>query len=221
MNPHLRFDLNYILRHLPDFGPAVLTAVEILVLSAVLAFLWGIVLGIARLGRGPVYWAATVYIELFRNTPLLIQIYFAFFGLPALGLYLSAFITGVVALAAQHAAFFAEIFRGTIQSIQKEQREAGLALGMMPNQAMRYVILPQAMRNAIPAIGNQVVLLLQDTALVSTIGVYEITLQGRTLAERSAASFEMFVTVGAIYLILSTSMSVTLRGIESAYRVGR
>ena len=221
MNPHLRFDLDYLLRHLPDFGPAVLTAVEILVLSAVLAFLWGIVLGIARLGRGPVYWAATGYIELFRNTPLLIQLYFAFFGLPAIGLYLSAFATGVIALAAQHAAFFAEILRGTIQSIQKEQREAGLALGMMPNQAMRYVILPQAMRNAIPAIGNQVVLLLQDTALVSTIGVYEITLQGRTLAERSAASFEMFVTVGAIYLILSAFMSVTLRGIESAYRVGR
>lgn len=221
MNPHLRFDLDYILRHLPDFGPALLTSVEILVLSAVLAFLWGIVLGVARLGRGPVYWAATGYIELFRNTPLLIQIYFAFFGLPAIGIYLSAFATGVIALAAQHGAFFAEILRGTIQSIQKEQREASLALGMMPNQAMRYVILPQAMRNAIPATGNQVVLLLQDTALVSTIGVYEITLQGYTLAEQSAASFEMFVTVGAIYLILSTSMSVALRWIESVYRVGR
>ena len=221
MNQHIRFDLDYILRHLPDFGPAVLTAIEILVLSAILAFLWGIVLGIARLGRGPAYWAATGYIELFRNTPLLIQIYFAFFGLPAIGLYLSAFATGVLALVAQHGAFFAEILRGTIQSIHKEQREAGLALGMMPNQAMRYVILPQALRNAIPATGNQVVLLLQDTALVSTIGVYEITLQGRTLAERSAASFEMFVTVGAIYLVLSGLMSVTLRGVESFYRVGR
>jgi His/Glu/Gln/Arg/opine family amino acid ABC transporter permease subunit len=221
MNQHMRFDVDYILRHLPDFGPALLTSVEILVLSATLAFLWGTVLAVARLGRGPFYWSATGYIELFRNTPLLIQIYFAFFGLPAIGLYLSAFITGVIALSAQHGAFFAEILRGTIQSIQKEQREAGLALGMMPFQAMRYVILPQALRNAIPATGNQIVLLLQDTALVSTIGVYEITLQGRTLAERSAASFEMFVTVGAIYLILSGLMSVTLRGIEGAYRAGR
>lgn len=221
MNQHLRFDVDYIVRHLPDFGPALLTAIEILVLSACLAFLWGIILGIARLGRGPIYWASTAYIELFRNTPLLIQIYFAFFGLPAIGLYLSAFTTGVIALAAQHGAFFAEILRGTIQSIQKEQREAGLALGMMPSQTMRYVILPQAVRNAIPATGNQVVLLLQDTALVSTIGVYEITLQGRTLAERSAASFEMFVTVGVIYLILSALMSITLRRIENVYRVGQ
>ena len=74
MNQHIRFDLDYILRHLPDFGPALLTAIEILVLSAILAFLWGIVLGIARLGRGPAFWAATGYIEVFRNTPLLIQI---------------------------------------------------------------------------------------------------------------------------------------------------
>jgi His/Glu/Gln/Arg/opine family amino acid ABC transporter permease subunit len=221
MNEHLRFDLEYMLRHLPDFGPALVTAVKILVLSAALAFVWGTILAIARLGRGPSYWAAMGYIELFRNTPLLIQIYFAFFGLPAMGLYLSAFTTGVIALAAQHGAFFAEILRGTIQSIQKEQREAGLALGMMPGQAMRYVILPQAVRNAIPATGNQLVLLLQDTALVSTIGVYEITLQGRTLAERSAASFEMFVAVGAIYLVLSALMSVGLRSIESVYRPRR
>jgi His/Glu/Gln/Arg/opine family amino acid ABC transporter permease subunit len=221
VNEHLRFDLDFVLRHLPDFGPALVTALEILVLAAALAFVWGTVLAVARLARGPVYWAATAYIELFRNTPLLIQIYFAFFGLPAMGIYLSAFATGVLALAAQHGAFFAEILRGTIQSIQKEQREAGLALGMLPSQAMRYVILPQAVRNAIPATGNQLVLLLQDTALVSTIGVYEITLQGRTLAERSAASFEMFVAVGAIYLLLSALMSVALRGIEGAYRVGR
>lgn len=221
MNSHLRFDLNYILRHLPDFGPAIWMALQILVLASVIALIWGILLALARLSRGPVYWAATGYIELFRNTPLLVQIYFAFFGLPVFGIYLSAFATGVLALAAQHGAFFAEIFRGTIQSVQTQQREAGLALGMMPSQAMRYVILPQALRNSIPACGNQVVLLLQDTALVSTIGVYEITKTAHSLAERSAASFEMFVAIGVIYLIISGIMSITLRGLESAYRIVR
>ena len=221
MNAHLRFDLDYILRHLPDFGPAIWMAVQILVLASAIALAWGILLAIARLMRGPVYWAATCYIELFRNTPLLVQIYFAFFGLPVFGIYLSSFTTGVLALAAQHGAFFAEILRGTIQSVHRQQREAGLALGMMPNQAMRYVILPQALRNAIPASGNQVVLLLQDTALVSTIGVYEITKTAHSLAERSAASFEMFVAIGIIYLIISGVMSVALRGLESAYRIVR
>lgn len=92
---------------------------------------------------------------------------------------------------------------------------------MVPGQLMRYVVLPQALRNAVPAMGNQVILLLQDTALVSTIGVYEITLQGRTLAERSAASFEMFVAVGLIYLVLSTVFSLLLRAIEQACRIAK
>ena len=221
MNLHLRFDLDYILRHLPDFVPAISMALQILALASVIAMIWGTILALARIGRGPIYWAATGYIELFRNTPLLVQIYFAFFGLPVFGIFLSPFTTGVLAIAAQHGAFFAEILRGTIQSIQTQQREAGLALGMMPNQTMRYVILPQALRNAIPASGNQVVLLLQDTALVSTIGVYEITKTAHSLAERSAASFEMFVAIGVIYLIISGLMSVILRGIEGTCRVVR
>jgi polar amino acid transport system permease protein len=221
MNAHLRFDLDYMLRHLPDFGPAILTALELLILALAIAFVWGIVLAVARQSRGPFRIAAGWYIEFFRNTPLLIQLYFAFFALPLLGVRLDAFETGVLALAAQHSAFFAEIFRGTILSVPSSQREAGSALGMVPGQLMRYVVLPQAIRNAIPMIGNQVILLLQDTTLVSTIGVYEITLQGRTLAERSAASFEMFVAVGLIYLVLSTVFSLLLRAVEQACRVVR
>lgn len=215
----MRFDLAFMLRHLPDFGPAIVTALELLGWSFALAFGWGVVLAICRLRRGPLYWASTAYVELLRNTPLLVHIYFVFFGLPLLGLPLSAFASGVLAIVAQHGAFFAETFRGTIQSVPTAQREAGLALGMMPQHAMRFVVLPQAVRNAIPAIGNQLILILQDTALVSTIGVYEITRQGHTLAERSAASFEMFVAVGAIYLILSTFFSVVMRSLEHGYRI--
>ncbi|HEX7074008.1 MAG TPA: amino acid ABC transporter permease [Hyphomicrobiaceae bacterium] len=219
MNAHMRFDIDYVIRHLPDFGPAILTALELLLLALAIAFAWGILLAIGRLSKGPLRGAAAAYIEFFRNTPLLIQLYFAFFALPSLGIRLDAFETGVAALAAQHSAFFAEIFRGTIQSVASGQREAGYALGMVPGQLMRYVVLPQALRNAVPAMGNQVILLLQDTALVSTIGVYEITLQGRTLAERSAASFEMFVAVGLIYLVLSTIFSLLLRVVEQGCRI--
>lgn len=219
MSGHLRFDLDYMIRHLPDFGPAILTALQLLLFALAIAFVWGIVLAVARLSRRSLRIAAAWYIEFFRNTPLLIQLYFAFFALPLVGIRLDAFETGVLALAAQHSAFFAEIFRGTIQSIPQGQREAGYAIGMVPNQLMRYVVLPQAVRNAVPSIGNQVILLLQDTALISTIGVYEITLQGRTLAERSAASFEMFVAVGLIYLVISTFFSLALRVVEQACRI--
>lgn len=221
MNQHLRFDLDYLLRHLPDFLPAILLALEIFTVALFVAFFVGVVLAVARLSRGPLYVAATVYIEFYRNTPLLIQLYFVFFGLPAVGIVWSPFVCGVVALATQHAAFFAEILRGTIQSISHNQREAGLALGMMPQSVARLIVLPQAIRNAIPAIGNQLVLLLHDTSLVSTIGIVEITLRGRTLAEQSAASFEMFFAVGMIYLLLSAIFSLLMRGVEQAYRFAR
>lgn len=221
MNPHLRFDWGFLIRHLPDFGPAILFALEIFAVSLALAFLWGILLAVARLSRGPLRWISTAYVEFYRNTPLLLQLYFVFFGLPAAGLPLSPFASGVLALVAQHGAFFAEVLRGAIQSIGGTQREAALALGLTPRRAMQLVVLPQAIRDAIPALGNELVLLVQDTSMISTIGIVEITLQGYILAERSAASFEMFLAVGAIYLLLSTVLSVGSRTLEQVYRVVR
>jgi amine acid ABC transporter, permease protein, 3-TM region, His/Glu/Gln/Arg/opine family len=215
------FDLDFVLRHLPDFVGAVELALEIFAAATVLALALSVPLALARLARGPVRWIASGYIELFRNTPLLIQLYFIFFGLPIAGIVFSPFVSGTLALGAQHAAFFAEILRGTIQSVASGQRDAGLALGLMPNAVMRKVVLPQAIRNAVPAMGGQFALLLHDTSLASTIGVMEITLQGRTLAEQSAASFEMFVAVGAIYLLLSTAFSVLIRGLEQTARYAR
>ncbi|MFQ5757056.1 MAG: amino acid ABC transporter permease [Acidiferrobacterales bacterium] len=218
MNPHLRFDVDFILRHLPDFIPAVTLALQIFSVSLIAGLVLGVLLAIARLSRTTLSWFAGMYIEVYRNTPLLVQLYFVFFGLPVVGIIFSPFMSGVIALGAQHAAFFAEILRGNIQAVSRTQQEAALALGMMPRTAMRLVILPQAIRNAIPAMGSQFVLLLHDTSLVSTIGILEITLQGRTLAERSAASLEMFVAVGAIYLLLSAILSLAMRGVEQAYR---
>jgi polar amino acid transport system permease protein len=221
MNYDLRFDTDYILRHLVDFIPAVGLAVEIFLASAVVALAIAIPLALMRMSKGPARWATVAYIELFRNTPLLIQLYFVFFGLPIAGIVLSPFVSATVALGAQHAAFFAEILRGVVQSVGAGQREAGLALGLTPGTVTRRVILPQALRNAVPAMGSQFALLLHDTSLASTIGIMEITLQGRTLSEQSAASFEMFVTVGAIYLCLSAFFSVVIRSVERACQYAR
>ena len=221
MNPHLQFDWPYLVRHIPDFGPAVLAALQLFGTALLFAFLGGVVLAVARLSRGPLRWASTAYVEFYRNTPLLVQLYFVFFGLPAAGIALTPFASGVLALAAQHAAFFAEIVRGGIQAITETQREAALALGMTPWTAFRLVVLPQAIRDAVPALGNQLVLLVQDTSLVSVIGVIEIVRRGYILAEQSAASFEMFLLVGAIYLVLSAVLSAGTGILERTYRVVR
>ena len=132
MNPYLRFDLDFILRHVPDFGPAILMTLGVFFTSLVAAFVGGVLLAIARQIRGPLCWAATVYIELMRNTPSLLHLFFVFFGLPLIGIVWSPFVCGVVALSAQHAAFLAEIIRGAIQMLSRQQREAGWALGLLP-----------------------------------------------------------------------------------------
>ncbi len=221
MNLHLRFDWDYLVRHLPDFGPAILTALTVFGWSLVFAFLIGILLALLRLSRGPLRWIGTSYVEVYRNTPLLVQLYFIFFGLPLVGVVLDPLVCAVVGLAGQHAAYFGETIRGTIRAVHEAQHEAALALGMPPAKAFRLVVLPQALRDAIPAFGNQVVLLVQDTSLVSTIGVIEIVRRGYILAEQSAASFEMFLAVGAIYLVLSTVLSAGTSVLERAYRVVR
>jgi His/Glu/Gln/Arg/opine family amino acid ABC transporter permease subunit len=214
LNQYPRFDLTFMLRHVPDFGPAILTALEVFTAALAIALVVGVALALARLTRTPLVWLAAAYVELFRNTPLLMQLYFIFFGLPLAGVMISPFVSGSAAIGLQHGAFFAEILRGSIAAVRRDQREGGLALGMLPSQVMRQVVLPQALRNSLPAAGNQLVLLLQDTSFVSTIGIFEITLQGQTIAERSAASFEIFVLVAAIYLLLSAVISAVARGLE-------
>jgi His/Glu/Gln/Arg/opine family amino acid ABC transporter permease subunit len=221
LNQNPRFDLSFMLRHIPDFGPAILTALEVFIVALAIALVVGVVLALTRLTRTPLAWLAAAYVELFRNTPLLIQLYFIFFGLPIAGVMISPFVSGSAAIGLQHGAFFAEILRGSIAAVARGQREGGLALGMLPGQIMRQVVLPQALRNSVPAAGNQLVLLLQDTSFVSTVGIFEITLQGQTIAERSAASFEIFVLVGAIYLLLSVILSLAARGLEFATAYGK
>ena len=154
------------------------------------------------------------YVELLRNTPLLIQMYLVYFGLPLIGLTLSPFACGAVAIAAQHSAFLTEVYRGGIESIGGGQHEAARALGMDGWLTMRLVVLPQALRKVIPPLGNQLVILVKDSSLVSAIGLMDLTLTGKALIERSAASYEVFVTIAIFYLALTSLLSLALRLLE-------
>ena len=144
----------------------------------------------------------------------LLQIYISYFGLPLVGLPLSAFLCGVIAIASQHGAFLCEIFRAGIEAVSKQQWEGALALGMTKNKAKYNVILPQAFLKVVPPIGNQLVILIKDTSLVSAIGIIELTLSGKMVIERSGASFEVFLFIAAIYLLLTTTFGLILRFIE-------
>jgi His/Glu/Gln/Arg/opine family amino acid ABC transporter permease subunit len=180
-----------------------------------LALTLGILLLAPRMAKRAVVRAPVEgYVEVMRNTPLLLQIYLIYFGLPLVGFYPSEFACGVVGIALQHAAFLVEILRGGIESISRRQWEAASAIGMRRRSALRHVILPQTLLRVLGPLGNQLIILIKDTSLVSAIGVMELTMVGKMAIERSAVSIEIFIAIAAFYLVLTSALGVALRFIE-------
>ena len=180
-----------------------------------LALAFGLLLFLPRLGGSTVIGpAVAAFIELMRNTPLLLQIYLIYFGLPLFGLFPSEFACGVIGIAMQHGAFLAEIYRGAIESISRQQWDAARALGMRRLRAFRHVILPQALLKVLGPLGNQLIIVIKDTSLVSAIGVMELTMTGKMAIERSAASAEIFVAIALFYLVLTSALGGAFRIVE-------
>jgi His/Glu/Gln/Arg/opine family amino acid ABC transporter permease subunit len=197
-------DFNFIARSLPALSGGILLTIQLAALAIVGAALGGLVVLAARRSSHPVIRGLAVsYIEVMRNTPVMVQVFVFYFGLPSLGLYPSAFASAVIALVLQSSAYVGEIYRAGVESVGRTQTEAALALGMLPGEALRRIVLPQAFRRALPALGNQSVWILKDTSIASTIAVAELTQAGKLLLDRSAAPYEIFLTIGVFYLLMS------------------
>ncbi|UZP65931.1 amino acid ABC transporter permease [Desulfovibrio mangrovi] len=159
----------------------------------------------------------TLYIESIRNTPLLIQLYILYFVFaPVLGM--GAFWSAVLALSLFEGAYMSEIFRAGIQSVPKGQWEAAYSLGMTTPATYRKVILPQAIRNVLPPLTNQAISLVKDSALVATISVFDMTMQGQAIIAETFMTFEIWFTIAAIYLAINLSLSFAVRGMERRLR---
>lgn len=179
------------------------------------ALLGGLVLMPLRMwAAAPVRFLTGGYIEFMRNTPLLLQIYLIYFGLPLFGLFPSEFTCGVIGIALQHSAFLVEIYRGGIEAVSRHQWEAARAIGMTRSTALRTIILPQAALRIIGPIGNQLIILVKDTSLVSAIGVAELTMTGKVAIERFAVSIEIFIAIALLYLLLTSVLGAGLRLLE-------
>jgi His/Glu/Gln/Arg/opine family amino acid ABC transporter permease subunit len=202
----------------PKLVAGFLITVEIAAAAAPLALVFGLVLLAPRMdARAFISGPTVAFIELMRNTPLLVQIYLIYFGLPVLGFYPSEFACGVVGIALQHGAFLVETYRGAIESVSVRQWDAARAIGMGRFTAFRHVILPQALLKILGPLGNQLIILAKDTSLVSAIGVMELTMTGKLAIERSAASAEVFVAIALFYLAMTTVIGGAARVME--YRV--
>lgn len=213
------FDLRLFLRAFPQLVSGLWLAVPLAVGATAISVIAGLVLALLGLSRWRLArWGVAGYTEFLRNTPLLVQMFFIFFGLPFLGLRFSPFTSAWVALSLQHSAFFSEIYRGGLTAVSQRSSEAAKAIGLTYPQSLRFVILPQALVKVLPAMTNQVVQIIKDTSVASTIAVAELTLRARVLAERGAATFEVFLAVALYYLFLTTLVTVALRLWEGRLR---
>jgi len=159
------------------------------------------------------------YIEVFRGTPLLVQLLFIYFGLPALGVKLDPVTAGIVALGLNSAAYQAEIFRSALKAIPEEQVLAAESLGMSTLQTYRYVVLPQAFRVAIPSLINEAVTLIKDSSLASVIGVVELTRRGEYLVAITFKPLEVFLAVALVYFIICYTISKTSKVFEKKLKI--
>ena len=181
----------------------------------------GLAVAFARLARFAMIRAtAYAYTELFRTTPLLVQIFFAFFALPMLiGVNFDSFTAAVVAFTLNVGAFLAEIFRGSIVSIDRGQREAAVATGMTERQAMRRVVLPQAIRRSIPLVAAIWVSLFKDTALVSLVGLKDLTGEGATIYRETFRQLEVMAVLAIMYFALTYPQALIINRLFEKYRV--
>lgn len=216
-------DINFelIIRSFPLLLTGAAVTIEITVLSVGFGLLIGMFVGIARLARlWPVKLLAAVYVDFIRGTPLLVQIFIIYFALPiVLGQRIDPFVAAITACSINSGAYVAEIFRAGIQSIDKGQTEAGRSLGMSWAQTMRYIILPQAFKRIIPPLGNEFIAMLKDSSLVSVIGFEELTRRGQLIIARTYGSFEIWLTVAFIYLVMTLTISRLVAYLERRYKI--
>ena len=205
-----------------DLLRGALVTVEITACALALGCVLGLLVGIGRLNpkRRWLYGICTAYVAAIRGTPLLVQLFILFFGLPHFGILLPAFVCGVLGLGVYSGAYVSEIVRGAIQSIDKGQTMAAQSLGMTPGLAMRHIVLPQAVVRMIPPLGNEFIALIKNSALVSLLTIHDLMHEGQKIISVSYRSLETYLVVALIYLALTTTAMVILRKIEHRLRAG-
>ena len=210
-------------QNLIDWAPDLLDGLRLTILltfvSMALALAIGLALALARLSRrGAMRWPATVFVEVIRGSPLLLQLFYIYYVFPFIGLKLEPITAGILGLAINYGAYLSEVFRAGILAVERGQWEAAGALGIRNWQTMVLVVLPQAIRIIIPPVGNYFISLFKDTALVSTISIAELVFRGQLIAADTFKYLEVYTIVFFLYLIISFPASLGVRMLERRLR---
>jgi len=197
--------------------------VELTIISLIIAAVLGLTFGLLSVSKKKTLRAiALVYVDIVRGTPLLVQAFFIYFGIPAaLGLRLDPNMAGIITLSMNAGGYLAEIFRGGIESVNKGQMEAARSLGLPYSLAMTKVILPQAIRTMTPALINQCIITLKDTSILSIIGIQELTQTGRLIIANNYQAFEMWTIVAVMYFIIIMILTKISKRIERKMSYGK
>ena len=215
------FSLSDMIAFLPPLLKGAWLTIAVSMLAFALAMVVGLIFAIARMSRFmPLRIVAAIYIQFIRGTPLLLQLFFIYYVMPYSGVVLSPLVSAIIGLTANYGAYMAEVFRSGIQAIAKGQWEAGSAVGMSRRLLMRRIILPQAIRIIIPAIGNFFVSIFKDSALLSVITMRELMFSGQLLASATFKHFEIYAMVAAIYFMISYPAALFVEWVERRFEIG-
>jgi polar amino acid transport system permease protein len=216
------FSLDDMIEFLPPLLHGAMLTILVSLTAFALALVFGLIFGLMRLSRiWPIRTVAAIYIQFIRGTPLLLQLFFIYYVLPYAGIVLTPFVSAVIGLTMNYAAYMAEVFRSGIQAIPKGQSEAGQSMGMSRSMLMRRIILPQAFRIIVPSLGNFFVSIFKDSALVSVITMRDLMFSGQLLASATFKHFEIFTMVAVIYFLISYPTAKFVEWIEAKVDISK
>ena len=214
------FDWQFAWQILPELLRASLYTIGITLAAFAIALIFGLLLAILRRSRVRwVSWPVASVIEFIRSTPLLIQLYFLYYVLPEYGLVLSALTAGTLGIALHYSCYVAEVYRAGLNGVPRGQWEAAKALSLSPWQAYRNIVLPQAVRPIIPALGNYLIAMFKDTPVLSAITVVELMLQAKNIGSQTFRYIEPITMAGLFFLLISVSVALLVRKLETHLRM--
>ena len=216
----MELDFSVLVPYFHMFWKGVVVTIQASALGVLFGSALGIFIGAFRvMPFKPLRWLMATYIYVLRGTPLMIQLFLIYFGLPALGINLEAFTAGIIGIGINSSGYVGEIVRGGIEGVAQGQWEASKMLGLSYWQTLKIIVLPQAIRHMLPAIGNEFVTLIKESSLLSVLAISDLTMVGQQVRSVTYASFETFIFVALVYLFLTSVTSGALQLLESRWKV--
>jgi len=213
-------DLNLIVEYSPAFLQGLIVTLEIAAAACCMGLVLGTILALMQTSDNKIFRLfVTSYVVIIRGTPMLIQILCAYFLLPQIGIYIPAFWTAIIAIGLNSAAYISQVMRSGITSVGVGQIEAAKVLGFSTRDTIRYIVLPQAVRTTLPALGNEFVTLIKDSALASLIGVAELTKQANFVKSKTFDAITVYFAVAVLYLILTSTVSFFIARLEKRMHI--